>query len=62
MKLTRWKISLRLGKANIYTTNLSDDEFDNSKNMKRIQSRILDRTTTTVLRIVSDDYRTLPPF
>lgn len=55
-------IEVRMGKANIYTSNLSDDDFSKNKNMQRIKSRIFDRTTTSVLKIISDDYRTLPPF
>lgn len=55
-------IEVRQGRANIYTTNLSDADFSKSKNMQRIKSRIFDRTTTSVLKVVSDDYRTLPAF
>ncbi len=55
-------IEVRQGKANIYTSNLSDDDFSKNKNMQRIKSRIFDRTTTSVLKVVSDDYRTMPAF
>lgn len=55
-------IEVRQGRANIYTSNLSNDDFSRNKNMQRIKSRLFDRTTTTVLKVIGDDYRTLSPF
>lgn len=55
-------LNLRAGKSNIYTSNLSEKEFSINKTLMRIKSRLLDRNTTTVLKVIGDDYRTLPPF
>ncbi|MFC6117598.1 ATP-binding protein [Macrococcoides bohemicum] len=55
-------IEVRQGRANIYTSNLSNDDFSKNKNMQRIKSRLFDRTTTSVIKVVGDDYRTLPAF
>lgn len=55
-------INMRHGKSNIYTTNLSNEEFSKNKDWTRIQSRLFDRQTTTTLKVVSTDYRKLPPF
>ncbi|MCE5602980.1 ATP-binding protein [Staphylococcus pseudintermedius] len=55
-------VNMRQGKSNIYTSNLGREEFTKNKNWTRIQSRLFDRQTTQVLKVVSTDYRQLPPF
>lgn len=55
-------VNIRQGKSNIYTTNLGQEEFSKNKDWTRIQSRLFDRQTTQILKVVSTDYRQLPPF
>ena len=48
-------IESRVGKHNIYTTNLNAQELSKNKDMQRIFSRIM--SNTTLIKMNGEDYR-----
>lgn len=49
-------IESRIGKHNIFTTNLDEKEMTRSKDLQRIFSRIM--SNTTLIKMDGQDYRT----